>query len=668
MDLLQPTELEPDLISADGPRLRPKIRWAYVLCVTVPLIIVNCDWIANSEIRNNLTEGTVSTLFMGVLFILFLLTLINLAVRKVAGPLASLNQAELLAIYTLLSISSALAGVSFLGFLPLCLAIPSHYASTTPGAGEIPYLLPSYMGPRNPAVLLGFYKGRSSFFQPAIYEAWMAPLLVWSVFLIVLLWTMLCLGVMFRRRWEEEEHLPFPVIALPVEITREGAPIYRNKVMWAGFAIPCFLHSLNTMHGLFPLLPSFPINSWNDLGRFLPYPWSGAGVVFGMIHPVGVGFGYLVGTDVSFSLWFLYLVKKALYVIGVLYGWRQANPGDWNSDSQKAFPFTSQQGLGAWIALALSAFWGARSYFKTYFNRAWRGDPEGFDRNEPLSARTATIGFLVGYVALCIFIWSAGGSFWLPVVFLLLYLLIMTALSRMRAETAILSMGLGDINPQNIITGLVGVQSLSQADTVHMGMLSWFNLDYRSAVMPQEIEGLVAQDRAQGNSRPLVYAILFAAVVAILAATITELQMYYVNGAESADVVSWRNIESANVWRSFENLKHNPTSPTPSSITAIIVGFGMTFLLAWLRTRFVGFPLHPAAYVLNTSPANDYFWVDMLVAWAVKVLIMRYGGLKMYRNALPFFLGLILGDFVTGSAWCLVGTIMHVNLFRTFPV
>ena len=43
-----------------------------------------------------------------------------------------------------------------------------------------------------------------------------------------------------------------------------------------------------------------------------------------------------------------------------------------------------------------------------------------------------------------------------------------------------------------------------------------------------------------------------------------------------------------------------------------------------------------------------------------------YGGSRMYRQALPFFLGLILGDFVTGAAWSIIGTVLHVNLFRTF--
>jgi len=38
----------------------------------------------------------------------------------------------------------------------------------------------------------------------------------------------------------------------------------------------------------------------------------------------------------------------------------------------------------------------------------------------------------------------------------------------------------------------------------------------------------------------------------------------------------------------------------------------------------------------------------------------------MYRQMLPLFLGLILGDFVTGAAWSIIGTLFHLTLFRTF--
>ncbi len=84
-------------------------------------------------------------------------------------------------------------------------------------------------------------------------------------------------------------------------------------------------------------------------------------------------------------------------------------------------------------------------------------------------------------------------------------------------------------------------------------------------------------------------------------------------------------------------------------------------------SHFVGFPLSPSAYVLNLTWANELFWLDLLIAWVLKASVLRYGGIKLYRTALPFFLGLILGDFVTGAFWSLVGLGLGAEIYRTFP-
>jgi hypothetical protein len=47
----------------------------------------------------------------------------------------------------------------------------------------------------------------------------------------------------------------------------------------------------------------------------------------------------------------------------------------------------------------------------------------------------------------------------------------------------------------------------------------------------------------------------------------------------------------------------------------------------------------------------------MLIAWIIKALVLRYGGLRLYRQALPFFYGLILGESVIGCGWPIVGLI-----------
>lgn len=39
----------------------------------------------------------------------------------------------------------------------------------------------------------------------------------------------------------------------------------------------------------------------------------------------------------------------------------------------------------------------------------------------------------------------------------------------------------------------------------------------------------------------------------------------------------------------------------------------------------------------------------MLIAWLAKAVILRVGGLRLYRQGIPFFLGLAIGHFLIGG-------------------
>ncbi|BDI34553.1 hypothetical protein CCAX7_66040 [Capsulimonas corticalis] len=642
-----------------------RLRWGPVGLLTLILIVLNTGWIANSEMKTNVTEITISTLFLGIAFILFCATMLNLAARRVFGPRGALNQVELMMLYSLTSMSSVVAGVGHMGFFTPFLSNVFWYAKPTNNFQQIWPLLPSYIGPRDHEILRGFYEGHSTFFRPEVMRAWSGPLCVWSIFFLTLLWTTLCLAAIVRRRWEEDEHLPFPVVALPLEMTREGAPIYRNKLLWGGFAIPCFLHSLNSLASIVPALPSLPINTAVSLTVGLPRPWSALDPTFGGIHAAGIGFGYLINSDVLFSMWFFYLLRKAMNVWGLLQNWRDPGQGQMG-DGAHQFPYTSYQAWGAWMALGLAMLWQGRVYFGAYFRRAFRGDPSGRDIGEPMTARTAVGGFTLGFLALCAFVWSSGGSWWLPVVFFTIYMLMMLALARLEAETAVPSPFLAWIAPQSMLTTVLGSANLGRMDSVHVGMLSWFNSDYRAAAMPHQLQAFVGQRRAGGSMRALPLALMLAAAFALVCALLWDLQLYYVNGAETGNVNQWRITMGTTPWSDVDKWLHAPEKADSGALMGMAAGAAITGILSFLRGRFVGFPLTPAAYVLNTSWANDLFWLDMFIAWVCKTAILRYGGMRIYRLMLPLFLGLILGDFITGAFWSIVGVFMHASLFRTF--
>ncbi|HXG22955.1 MAG TPA: DUF6784 domain-containing protein, partial [Chthonomonadales bacterium] len=74
----------------------------------------------------------------------------------------------------------------------------------------------------------------------------------------------------------------------------------------------------------------------------------------------------------------------------------------------------------------------------------------------------------------------------------------------------------------------------------------------------------------------------------------------------------------------------------------------------------------PIGYAVSSNWSIHLVWLPLFIAWIIKLLIMRYGGLATYRRFLPFFLGLTLGDCVQGSFWGLVSLLFNVRTYQFF--
>ena len=83
-------------------------------------------------------------------------------------------------------------------------------------------------------------------------------------------------------------------------------------------------------------------------------------------------------------------------------------------------------------------------------------------------------------------------------------------------------------------------------------------------------------------------------------------------------------------------------------------GGALMTLMMIARARLSWWPLHPIGFPIGANYLTGRIWFSVLLAWAVKVLVLRYGGAAFYRSSQSFFLGLIAGQVSEKGIWLVI--------------
>ena len=108
-------------------------------------------------------------------------------------------------------------------------------------------------------------------------------------------------------------------------------------------------------------------------------------------------------------------------------------------------------------------------------------------------------------------------------------------------------------------------------------------------------------------------------------------------------------------WEALHLRVVSPSPPDPSRMCGYGSGAMIALFLSAMRAKFIWWPFHPAGYLAASSWGLARMWVPLFGSWLIKVSLLRYGGLKAYKKAIPFFIGLIAGEFVIGMLATLLG-------------
>ena len=83
-------------------------------------------------------------------------------------------------------------------------------------------------------------------------------------------------------------------------------------------------------------------------------------------------------------------------------------------------------------------------------------------------------------------------------------------------------------------------------------------------------------------------------------------------------------------------------------------GAAIALLLGVMRLRFWWWPFHPIGYMAAMSWSLYWYWLPFLIGWACKTLVLRYGGLRLYRSTIPLAIGFIVGEFLSRGTWAAI--------------
>ncbi len=638
---------------------RPKaVTWRSIL-ISLLILPLNDYWQVQMEIVRYSAHPSTISLFFNAVFILLVITCINELVRRIS-PRYCLERGEPLLIYGIVCIGTAVVGHDTLEVFVPMLTYAFRHATTSNNWANI--IIPHLKKPlfiSNPAIYRSYYMGNDTIWRMKYVMAWLPVTLIWTAFITTLLFVMLCINAILRKQWTDSERLTYPIVQLPLQITSEGAflrgGLFRNRLFWLGFLVAGTIDMVNSLNYYYPSIPTILTpgfgQSFLDISIYFTHkPWNAIGWTPVSFYPFMVGLGMFMPLDFLFSMVFFYWFWKMQHVLAAAMAW----------DRTPDFPYTENQSFGAYLSFCFYSIWLSRSYIKDVYNKVL-GRPSRLDDSlEPMRYRSAVAGIFLGVTALVAFSAYLGMTWWVGIIFFIMYFALALAITRMRAELGTPINDLHFTGPDQVMTRIVGSKEFNTNTLTAFSIYFFFNRAYRGHPMPIQLENYKLAEQTRTDYRKWHWAMIILGGAAVFIGFWTILQLMYSYGAEAKSAMTF-GPESYNQLQSWIS---SPTHAQFGQLMALCAGLGFAAFLQWMRIQFPWWPFHPLAYAVSSSYEINLVWGPLLIAWVCKSLILRYGGRGGFQRALPFFMGLMLGQFVVGSLWNIYGIMRGLPTYQ----
>ena len=472
------------------------------------------------------------------------------------------------------------------------------------------------------------------------WGVWLLPLLWWTTVIGAAFVFFACVAVILRKQWVQHERLMFPAItplidmvSAPGDGTRYLPTFARGPLFWIGFGIAFGMIAWNCFSYFMPGFPAFPIyrSQWVWLDRQYP-------PIHGFIGLFTLFFAYFASLDVLLSIWLFDLLFIAEGGILNQVGFTATSP-------YYARGVYHWQTAGAFVVLVASVFWVARRHLYDVFQKAWSSKSSVDDSQEWFSYRTALLGLFLGFVYLTIWLVQLGFTPIQGILLLITVLFVYVGMARIMADTGLPYTNV-PVGAWDLIAPLMGNQYLSPLSHVAYRFSSLITGHFKGLFLPALVQSGRISDGIPHHQRRLPIALALAFGVSFVVCIWLTLFLGYHTGAYNFD--SWEITRAAEsgLQKTVDAIKKWPKPLNDeSTFDARFFGVGSLVmgLLIYLRHRLPWWPLHPVGFAISGSYLARRTSFTIFLAWLIKFVLIKIGGVKVYKQSHPLFVGLLVG-------------------------
>ena len=600
-------------------------------------------------------------------YILVWLTIILALVGKVFRKRTILTGKELLLVWIQMVIVSGIAYTGLVRTFFINLTAPYHFASMENRWEEVLHpLLPETWYPQSQEAIKSIYNGLSGGYNMGWLEVlqqipwlvWIQPLLTWVFFILLCYFVMICMINLFSRQIIQNERMNFPLLRVPQMLEKAFdennlGGFFKNRFLLAGLFAAVFLHLLNGLHFYLPAVPQIP--TLILAGPYFPQHglFSGFHKLKIFIYPAFIGFAFLTSKQISFSFWFFFIFGSLLIgllsilgynipaaALGVSFGPTLARPEE-------------TQMIGAYGIFFLFLLWLARFHLINVLRHAFAFKKVDSSGAEWFSTTGSFWGLVIGTLGIMAWCNYYGMPFMVSFLLISACFMVMLVATRVICQGGIAYFTL-TAAPIDGLIYIFGPAFFTNIGLLIAGVVQKvLFVDLRESLMPSLLHtSKITQNMTR--KRVIFGGILITLVAGLVVSFISMLALCYKFGVRGLQL-DWATRTTVTVYEKIFTLIESPVESSHWILIFSLIGAFVMLILVICYQRFSWWPLHPIGYLTAYSSAMRILWFSFFVGWLCNALCIRYGGVVLFKSIRYFFVGLIIGDFLMGGSWALVG-------------